>query len=299
MARVLGLDLSTQGVTGLVLDVGSGSVVGSCRVGFGRDFPDRGHPDGFIPGGVGGEVHADPLLWVDALQLALDRLAEAVDLASIAAVAVSGQQHGSVYLDDAWREGLGADPGRRSWSEALRPHLTRATSPIWMDASTTEDCARISRALGGDLAVARLTGSVPTARFTGPQISRFARLRPADWARTGRVHLVSSFITSLLAAADAPVDTGDGAGMNLMDLARGDWSPEALAATAPDLARRLPRIARANEVVGAASPWLARRHGFSPVLADPGEQDLTSHVDFEAVARAATACWSPMGSCWV
>ena len=30
-----------------------------------------------------------------------------------------------------------------------------------------------------------------------------------------------------------------------------------------------------------------RRHGFSPVLANPGEQDLTSHVDFEAVARAA------------
>jgi SAM-dependent MidA family methyltransferase len=30
-----------------------------------------------------------------------------------------------------------------------------------------------------------------------------------------------------------------------------------------------------------------RRHGFSPLLADPGEQDLTSHVDFEAVARSA------------
>ena len=30
-----------------------------------------------------------------------------------------------------------------------------------------------------------------------------------------------------------------------------------------------------------------RRHGFAPVLADPGEQDLTSHVDFEAVGRAA------------
>jgi SAM-dependent MidA family methyltransferase len=30
-----------------------------------------------------------------------------------------------------------------------------------------------------------------------------------------------------------------------------------------------------------------RRHGFSPVLANPGEQDLTSHVDFEGVARAA------------
>jgi SAM-dependent MidA family methyltransferase len=30
-----------------------------------------------------------------------------------------------------------------------------------------------------------------------------------------------------------------------------------------------------------------RRHGFAPVLADPGEQDLTSHVGFEAVERAA------------
>jgi SAM-dependent MidA family methyltransferase len=29
------------------------------------------------------------------------------------------------------------------------------------------------------------------------------------------------------------------------------------------------------------------RHAFSPVLANPGEQDLTSHVDFEAVARSA------------
>ena len=30
-----------------------------------------------------------------------------------------------------------------------------------------------------------------------------------------------------------------------------------------------------------------RTHGFAPVLADPGEQDLTAHVDFEAVAAIA------------
>ena len=30
-----------------------------------------------------------------------------------------------------------------------------------------------------------------------------------------------------------------------------------------------------------------RRHGFSPVLADVGEQDLTAHVDFESVTKAA------------
>jgi SAM-dependent MidA family methyltransferase len=32
-----------------------------------------------------------------------------------------------------------------------------------------------------------------------------------------------------------------------------------------------------------------RGHKFAPVLADPGEQDLTAHVDFEAVAKAAEA----------
>ena len=30
-----------------------------------------------------------------------------------------------------------------------------------------------------------------------------------------------------------------------------------------------------------------RRHGYAPVLASPGEQDLTAHVDFEAFANAA------------
>jgi NADH dehydrogenase [ubiquinone] 1 alpha subcomplex assembly factor 7 len=30
-----------------------------------------------------------------------------------------------------------------------------------------------------------------------------------------------------------------------------------------------------------------RGHGYAPVLANPGEQDLTAHVDFEAVAEAA------------
>ncbi len=31
-----------------------------------------------------------------------------------------------------------------------------------------------------------------------------------------------------------------------------------------------------------------RRHGYAPVLADPGEEDLTSHVDFEALRKAAS-----------
>jgi SAM-dependent MidA family methyltransferase len=39
-----------------------------------------------------------------------------------------------------------------------------------------------------------------------------------------------------------------------------------------------------------------RRHRFSPVLADPGEQDLTSHVDFQALAAAARSAGAAITS---
>jgi SAM-dependent MidA family methyltransferase len=39
-----------------------------------------------------------------------------------------------------------------------------------------------------------------------------------------------------------------------------------------------------------------RGHGYAPVLADPGEQDLTAHVDFEAVAKAAATAGAEVTS---
>ena len=263
MPLALGIDLSTQGVTALLVDTDRGALLARARAAFGPDFPSRGHPDGFLPGGASGEVHADPLLWLDGLQLALDRLAASADLSQVAALAVSGQQHGSVYLADGFATALADADSSQSLAAKLAPFLSRRTSPIWMDSSTGEDCQAIAAALGGHQAACDLTGSTVTARFTGPQIRRFARLEPAAWSRTARVHLVSSFATSILAGRDAPIDTGDGAGMNLMDLAAGAWSPAALAATAPDLARRLPPIVPGPTLVGPVSAYLVARHGFS------------------------------------
>ena len=47
-----------------------------------------------------------------------------------------------------------------------------------------------------------------------------------------------------------------------MDLARGAWAPEALAATAPDLARRLPPIVPSSAIVGELAPYWVERYGF-------------------------------------
>ena len=264
MAIVLGLDLSTQSATALVLDTAKGTTVARARVAFGADFPDRGHPEGFIRGGQGGEVHADPLLWLDGLELALDRLAQLIDLSQVDAVSVSGQQHGSVYLAAGYEAALADGSRATSLAAKLSPVLSRRTSPIWMDSSTSAECAEIAAALGGNQAVCDLTGSVATPRFTGPQIRRFAKLEPAAWAKTKRVHLVSSFFASVLAGKDAAIDTGDGAGMNLMDIRQGDWAPAALAATAPDLATKLPPVRPGSTVAGGISAYFVARHGFSP-----------------------------------
>jgi xylulokinase len=63
----------------------------------------------------------------------------------------------------------------------------------------------------------------------------------------------------VLIGADAPIDPGDASGMNLMSLASSAWWTPAVEATAPDLERRLPRIAPASAVIGRLSPyWQAR-----------------------------------------
>ena len=107
MPLVLGLDSSTQSVSAVVIDVDSKSIIHEESVSFGEDLPDYGQPSGFIPGGENGEVHSDPLMWLDALQLVFSRLASSpVEMSRIVAVSGSGQQHGSVYLDEGFADAL-------------------------------------------------------------------------------------------------------------------------------------------------------------------------------------------------
>jgi xylulokinase len=148
--------------------------------------------------------------------------------------------------------------------EQVRDLLARKTAPIWMDSSTSAECAEIAAAMGGDEKVAELSGSRATLRFTGPQIRRFWKTSPADYARTAEIHLVSSFIPSLLAGKSASIDLGDGAGMNLLDLPHGRWSQALLDATAPDLGRKLKAPVASSVVVGDIAGFFVKRYGFAP-----------------------------------
>jgi xylulokinase len=137
-------------------------------------------------------------------------------------------------------------------------------SPIWMDSSTSAECREIAAAVGGDARLAQHTGSRAFERFTGPQIRKFATHEPDAYAATDRIHLVSSFLASLLAGRHAPIDPGDGSGMNLMDLQSATWWDAATTATAPGLRHKLPALAAASSIVSPLALYWQQRYGFPP-----------------------------------
>ncbi|MFW9947768.1 MAG: xylulokinase, partial [Candidatus Odinarchaeota archaeon] len=108
------------------------------------------------------------------------------------------------------------------------------------------------------------TGSNTFERFSGPQIRKFYQEDPNAYAETSKIHLVSSFLSSLLLARNSPIDYGDGAGMNLMNIKSKQWDPRALEATAPNLKERLPSLCNSYIIIGNISSYFVNRYGFSP-----------------------------------
>ena len=231
----LGIDSSTQGCKAVVVDCATGRAEWSASVNYGRDLPQFGCPDGFLPDADARVRRADPRMWVQALDLVLERLqATGCPMGGIAAVGGDAQQHAQVYLSAEGLAGLASGECGASW-------FSRAESPIWMDSSTSAECAQLDARFGEGLR--RETGSPAIERFAAAQVMKFAREDPAAYAATARVHLLSSFLASYLAGGEMPIDTGDGAGMNLMNLKTLKWHGEVCEFAAPGLEAKLPDIA--------------------------------------------------------
>ncbi|MDP3892074.1 FGGY family carbohydrate kinase, partial [Nocardioides sp.] len=123
MTLVLGVDSSTQSTKALLVDAEDGSVVEQRQV---------AHPEG---------TEVDPRAWLAAVDEATEGL-----LPRAAAVAVGGQQHGMVTLDDD------GTPVR----DAL----------LWNDVRSSASAEELVREWGGPRRCAELVGSILVASFT-------------------------------------------------------------------------------------------------------------------------------------
>jgi xylulokinase len=263
--QYLGLDSSTQSLSAVVIEVagdGPAKVVLESSLSFDEALPHYGTRHGVLPRADPASATSSPVMWAEALDRLLPRLAGAgLDPARLAALSGSAQQHGSVYLNSRAATALAQFDPSQPLAPQVAPLLSRSVAPIWMDASTSIQCASITSAVGGAPALASRTGSRAFERFTGPQIRKFATEDPGGYDATDRIHLVSSFMTSLLAGHHAPLEPGDASGANLMDLRERQWWDAALDATAPGLEAKLPPIAASWTIVGRLSPYWQARHG--------------------------------------
>lgn len=259
----LGLDSSTQGLKCTIIDAKLNRVYEQA-INFDRDLSAFGTRGGVQVGTDGLTVTSPPLMWVAAVDLLFDQMRkDGAPLARVRAISGSGQQHGSVWLNETARTRLQGLQGDQTLETQLAGIFSVSSSPVWMDSSTSTQCAAREAVLGGAQATADLTGSRAYERFTGNQIAKIYEMQPAAYAATRHIALVSSFIPSLLIGNFAPIDTSDGSGMNLMDIRRKVWAPAALDCTAPALADKLGPIVASHEPVGMLHPYFVRRYGFS------------------------------------
>lgn len=227
----LGIDLSTQSATGILLDSSLAAVGETVSVNFDSAFPEFGTRAGMCVA-AGGVVTSPVRMWLKALDALMDEVAATGLLPRVAAVSISGQQHGSVYWTSIGLQALvrfqsASRQSGFSFAGALGEDcFALSDAPIWADSSTAPQVAAFDALLpGGPAALAAATGSRAYARFTGPQIAAVAQRTPGAWAQTAAVSLVSSFTASLFLGSLSPIDACDACGTNLIDLATRQWHP--------------------------------------------------------------------------
>ncbi|KAH8306327.1 hypothetical protein KR018_007828 [Drosophila ironensis] len=259
----LGFDLSTQKLKAILLNAKL-DVVASSEVKFDSDLPEFRTTGGVLSGPNKDEYTVQPVMWVKALDIVLDRLViQEADLSTVAAISGSGQQHGSLYwsaLGIRLLEHL--NPDKFLHAQIDDSAFTVNRTPIWMDASTTNQCLEMETAIGGPMRMVEITGSKCYERFTGPQIRKIYQHKERAYEDSKRISLVSSFLASIFLGQVASIDYSDGSGMNLLDIREKTWSPVCVNSCAPDLEERLGKPVSPNTVLGNISSYFVRRFCF-------------------------------------
>lgn len=220
---VLGIDSSTQSTKALLVDSETGQVLEERRA---------AHPDG---------TEVDPRAWLAAVDDAAGPLLERAE-----AVAVGGQQHGMVLLDDA--------------GEVVRPAL------LWNDTRSAGAATALIEEMGGAEASVEEIGSLMVASFTASKLRWVRDAEPENAARAASVMLPHDYVSLHLAEAGTEpfTDRGDASGTGYYSTREEAWKP-ALVEAAIGRALELPRLPSAPQEV------MARTAGDAAIAAGTGD----------------------------
>ena len=228
MSLVAGIDAGTQSVKVVVYDAARREVVATAS------SPLE------LMSGDDGRREQHPSDWVAAVQACFDRIGPQLR-ARIAALAVSGQQHGFVPVD--------AD------GNVLAP------AKLWCDTSTAAECVQIMDAAGGVARTIALAGNPVLAGYTASKLPWTKKHRPDAYARLATILLPHDYLNFVLTGRRF-CELGDASGTGWLDVRTRTWSAELLRATDPgrDLGACLPPVA-APDALFAIDGAIATRLG--------------------------------------
>ena len=241
-----GLDVSTQSLKIVILDYEADSIVYNDSIIYDEVLPSYNTSNGAIVDQLSGISESNPLMWIDAIQIALDRLKEKGNLLpNVKCISVSGQQHGLVALD-------------------VKGKLTRPTSKLWNDHSTQNECDILTKELGGLDEMISEIGNTQRTGYTASKIFHMYRNERSHYNETDSFLLVHNFINWYLTGGVIAMEPGDASGTALWDPVRRIWSKILLDIISDDLANKLPVVSPSTDSIGYISSYLADQYGFDP-----------------------------------
>ena len=230
MTVLLGIDIGTSGTKTLAIDP-RGTILAQAM----ETYPC------YAPKPLWSEQ--DPEDWWQATIKSVRRVVKQAKLkpADVRAIGLSGQMHGSVFLD--------------KHDKVIRPAI------LWNDQRTAAECREMEDRVGGRHELIKLVANPAMTGFTAPKILWLRNHEPRHFDKTRKVLLPKDEIRRRLTGEYA-TEVSDASGMLLLDVAARCWSRPLLSALDLDIAL-LPRCYESEEVTGQLTPAAAAALGLS------------------------------------
>jgi xylulokinase len=246
MKSVCGIDLGTQSCKVILYDPDAGQILAKTQ----SPLDIIARNDGTR------EQRAE---WYEAALIACFQAIRPELRATIAAIGVSGQQHGFVPLDGQGR--------------AIRP------VKLWNDTSTAAECAELTGRAGGEAALLAETGLLMLPGYTAPKILWLKKHEPENYARLRHVLLPHDYINFLLTGNEV-TEYGDASGTALFDVRARRWSQRTCDLIDPNLIDYVPSLVGSDCPAGRVNAQAAARFGIpeEALVAAGGGDNMMSAI---------------------
>lgn len=242
MGIYLGIDIGTSGTKTLAVRE-DGAILAAATIEYPLSSP---HP---------GWSEQNPEHWWQATVNSVRQVLQHadVDAGDVKGIGLSGQMHGSVFLNAA--------------NEVVRPAI------LWNDGRTTQECREIEAAVGGRDALIGLVANPALEGFTAPKIVWLRNHEPQKFEQTKQVLLPKDYIRYRLTGEFA-TEVSDASGTLLLDVKARQWCDELLGKLQLDR-DLLPTVYESEEVSGKVTQTVAEQLGIpvgTPVVGGGGDQ---------------------------